>query len=244
MSAQMFLTDLSCVRQTKPSQSASPLSWTAARGEREDGDEKRQLEFTAGHPSPAPSPVRVSPVAPEGAPLPTNGERRGRGRPPKSWLWGRVKDGQRGRPRKIRVAEEGRKDEMADAVEARIPSLSPIMPMSEKESEDGPGRPKEIPRPATAPAPRSRGRPPRKKRGPKRRLSEGPGEPPPQLPLAPRLSEPPSSSEEDEDEQHRACSPPILTKPTLGLRCKVCPHGVGCWDLLCGVTLQYVLWQF
>ncbi|XP_023668070.2 histone acetyltransferase KAT6A isoform X2 [Paramormyrops kingsleyae] len=207
-------------KETKPSQSASPLSWTAARGEREDGDEKRQPEFTAGHPSPAPSPVRVSPVAPEGAPLPANGERRGRGRPPKIWLWGRVKDGQRGRPRKIRVVKEGREDEMADAVEARIPSLSPIMPMSEKESEDGPGRPKEIPRPATAPAPRSRGRPPRKKRGPKRRLSEGPGEPPPQLPLAPRLSEPPSSSEEDEDEQHRACSPPILTKPTLGLRCK------------------------
>uniref|UniRef100_A0A8C9TPF5 Histone acetyltransferase n=1 Tax=Scleropages formosus TaxID=113540 RepID=A0A8C9TPF5_SCLFO len=187
-----------------------------------------ELGRKEGHASPTSSPVRTGPPALDGPPPPANGERRGRGRPPKSWLWGKVKDSQRGRPRKVRVSGEGREEEGADTQEARAPSLSPVVLAPEKEPEYHPGRPKDISRHPATSAPRSRGRPPRKKRGPKRRPSEGPGEPPPQLPLAPRLSEPPpirrscfsESSEEEDDEQLRPCSPPILTKPTMGLKCK------------------------
>uniref|UniRef100_A0A671YCW6 Histone acetyltransferase n=1 Tax=Sparus aurata TaxID=8175 RepID=A0A671YCW6_SPAAU len=77
-------------------------------------------------------------------------------------------------------------------------------------------------------------RPPRKKRGPKPRLTVGPGEGLVQLPVVSRLNEPPpvrkscfSESSEDEeddddedDDERRACSPPILTKPAMGLKCK------------------------
>lgn len=83
--------------------------------------------------------------------------------------------------------------------------------------------------------PTRRGRPPRKKRGPKPRLMEGPGEGLAQLPVVSRLNESPpvrkscfseSSEEEDDDddeddEERGACSPPILTKPAMGLKCKV-----------------------
>uniref|UniRef100_A0A671YEB6 Histone acetyltransferase n=1 Tax=Sparus aurata TaxID=8175 RepID=A0A671YEB6_SPAAU len=71
-------------------------------------------------------------------------------------------------------------------------------------------------------------------RGPKPRLTVGPGEGLVQLPVVSRLNEPPpvrkscfSESSEDEeddddedDDERRACSPPILTKPAMGLKCK------------------------
>ncbi len=70
-----------------------------------------------------------------------------------------------------------------------------------------------------------------KKRGPKRRLIEEPGDDLPSLPHTTRLSEPApafiseSSEDDDEDddddEELRSRSPPVLTKPTLGLKCKV-----------------------
>uniref|UniRef100_A0A7N8X1T2 Histone acetyltransferase n=1 Tax=Mastacembelus armatus TaxID=205130 RepID=A0A7N8X1T2_9TELE len=97
--------------------------------------------------------------------------------------------------------------------------------------------------------PTRRGRPPRKKRGPKPRLTEEPGEGLVQLPAVSRLNESlpirkscfsESSEEEeeeeeeeddddddddDDDEERSTCSPPILTKPAMGLKCKVrnCP---------------------
>ncbi|XP_036382225.1 histone acetyltransferase KAT6A isoform X2 [Megalops cyprinoides] len=221
-------------KENKPSQKTSPLIWHV-RGEREDDEERKCFPvFPNSQSSPVSSPVRSAQPSPDGPPLPpANGERRGRGRPPKSWLWGKVKDGprpERGRPRKPRPGEDEEAEDGADAAEVSAPSLSPpALLASEKESEANPARPKEMARHPAAPAPRSRGRPPRKKRGPKRRLSEGPGEAPPALPPAPRLSEPPpvrrgcfseSSEEDEDDEELRPRSPPILTKPTLGLKCK------------------------
>ena len=75
---------------------------------------------------------------------------------------------------------------------------------------DGTGiRSLEMPRHPAVPPPRSRGRPPRKKRGPKPRLiDDSRGDGLPQLPLAPRLSDPApvrrscfSESSEEEDEE-------------------------------------------
>lgn len=80
------------------------------------------------------------------------------------------------------------------------------------------------------PPPRNRGRPARKRGGLKRRLSEESGDDVPLLTTAPRLSESPvphscssESSEEADDynEEMGARSPPVLTKPTLGLKSKV-----------------------
>ncbi|KAJ8380228.1 hypothetical protein SKAU_G00010060 [Synaphobranchus kaupii] len=216
-------------KESKPIRTSSPLSWHM-RPEREEEEERKCFPaFPNSQSSPARSPVRGAQPSPDRIvpPLPTNGERRGRGRPPKSWLWGRPRDVPRGRPRKPRPDAEEEEEE-ADAPEPTAPSLSPAALLApEKEVDSGAGRPKEAP-----PAPRSRGRPPRKKRGPKRRLSEGPGDPPPALPPAPRLSEPlppvrrgcfsesSEDEEDDDDEELRPRSPPILTKPTLGLKCK------------------------
>lgn len=80
-----------------------------------------------------------------------------------------------------------------------------------------------------------RGRPPRKRRGPKPRLLEMSAEGLTQLSVISRLADAPllseSSDEEDEDdeddddddddEEGRACSPPILTKPAIGHKYKV-----------------------
>lgn len=86
------------------------------------------------------------------------------------------------------------------------------------------------PRHSALPPPRNRGRPARKRGGPKRRLNEESGEDVPSLTSAPRLSESPvphscssESSEDDDDnnEEMGARSPPVLTKPTLGLKSKV-----------------------
>lgn len=83
---------------------------------------------------------------------------------------------------------------------------------------------------STLPQPRNRGRPARKRGGPKRRLSEESGDDVPSLTTAARLSESPvprscssETSEDDADynEDMGACSPPVLTKPTLGLKSKV-----------------------
>uniref|UniRef100_A0A4W5RTH3 Histone acetyltransferase n=1 Tax=Hucho hucho TaxID=62062 RepID=A0A4W5RTH3_9TELE len=201
--------------------------------------------------SPASSPVRCPlPIPDHRPPLPANGERRGRGRPPKNWPWGKVKDGPRaerrpgpGRPPKIRVEVQDEEEEEEEEEEDRTEgtkasptfgSSPPSLFSSDRQqgNSTGPIRPLEmLGRQSVVPPPRSRGRPPRKKRGPKRRLSEGPGEALPQLPLSPRLSDPPpvrrscfseSSEEEDGDDdvETGAHSPPILTKPTLGLKCK------------------------
>lgn len=242
---QVCLTPL-CVPQSKPIRTSSPLSWHI-RPEREEEEERKCFPaFPNSQSSPARSPARGAHPGPGGPPLPANGERRGRGRPPKNWPWGRPKDTPRGRPRKPRPAEEDEEEEDdeedgADALEPAAPSLSPAALLLGAEKEvagSAVGRPKEPPRHPAVPAPRSRGRPPRKKRGPKRRLSEGSGDgPPPALPPAPaRLSEPlpppmrrgcfseSSEDEEEDDEELRPRSPPVLTKPTLGLKCKVRAH--------------------
>ena len=128
------------------------------------------------------------------------------------------------------------------------------------DANSGMSRPVELPRLPQAPPPRSRGRPPRKKRGPKPRILEGPGEALSLLPPAPRPCELPpvhrprfsESSEDDEeddeeddddDDEMQACSPPILTKPTLGLKCKVRCFGL---SLLCasGCACKYVHGDF
>uniref|UniRef100_A0A674F372 Histone acetyltransferase n=1 Tax=Salmo trutta TaxID=8032 RepID=A0A674F372_SALTR len=147
-----------------------------------------------------------------------------------------------GRPPKIRLEVQDFDEEEDRAEGTKISPTSGSSPPSlfslDRQLADSTGtfRPLEmLGRHPAVPPPRSRGRPPRKKRGPKRRLSEGPGETLPQLPLAPRLSDPPpvrrscfseSSEEEeeededDDDEERGTHSPPILTKPTLGLKCK------------------------
>ncbi|KAL0979209.1 hypothetical protein UPYG_G00182170 [Umbra pygmaea] len=252
--------------ELKPSHKVSPMSWLIPGGEHEEEQEEEQERkcfpgFPTSQSSPASSPVRCPPPLPEHrSSPPANGERRGRGRPPKNWHWGKVKDGPRaerrpgpGRPPKILVnvqddddedEEDDEEDEdRAEGMKASPTSASsPPSLFSDRMQAESSGtiRPLEmLGRHPAVPPTRSRGRPPRKKRGPKRRLSEGPGEALPQLPLAARLSDPPpvrrscfsESSEEDDDdedeeedeedeEERGALSPPILTKPTLGLKCK------------------------
>ncbi|KAG5840466.1 hypothetical protein ANANG_G00189110 [Anguilla anguilla] len=128
---------------------------------------------------------------------------------------------------------------------ARAPSSAPTGPLSRPTASAGPRAPAQSwlwGRPRTGPGRPRKPRPPeeeeeedgqgapRKKRGPKRRLSEGSGRPRPPCPRPPaeraagpvrrgRFSES-SEDEEDDDEELRPRSPPILTKPTLGLKCK------------------------
>lgn len=221
------------ILQVKPSHKMSPLPWLK-QVEREDEEEEEEEEkkcFSSPFPSPpASSPIRRTPPSPVRPPAPANGERRGRGRPPKNWPWGK---GRPGRPRKHPPEEENYNDDRAKNQKA--PGVSSSLPPGlfgpSGDGNSGLSRPTELPRLPPAPAPRSRGRPPRKKRGPKPRLSEGPGDTLPLLPPIPRPCEPPpvhrsrfsesSDDEEEDDEEMQACSPPILTKPTLGLKCKV-----------------------
>ncbi|XP_070991994.1 histone acetyltransferase KAT6A isoform X2 [Oncorhynchus clarkii lewisi] len=238
-------------KEIKPSHKVSPLPWLVRGEEEEEEMIKCFPGFPTSQSSPASSPVRCPPPVPDHrSPPPANGERRGRGRPPKNWPWGKVKDGPRterrpgpGRPPKIRLEVQDFDEEEDRAEGTKISSTSGSSPPSlfslDRHLADSTGtfRPLEmLGRHPAVPPPRSRGRPPRKKKGPKRRLSEGPGETLPQLPLAPRLSDPPpvrrscfseSSEEEeeeededDDDEERGTHSPPILTKPTLGLKCK------------------------
>ncbi|XP_028851864.1 histone acetyltransferase KAT6A isoform X2 [Denticeps clupeoides] len=217
-------------REIKSTHKNSPLSWHV-RGERdEEGEEERKC-FSAfpKQNSTSSSPVQRPSPSPHQPHVPTNGERRGRGRPPKNWSWLKGKDGPRpGRPRKIRQEEEDDDYEDDGIVERNVSGLSgcpaTFYASTSIENHSGSVRSAELPRHPAVPPPRSRGRPPRKKRGPKPRLIEGLRENLPSLSAASRLSEPPcftESSEDEEDEDElRGHSPPILTKPTLGLKSK------------------------
>ncbi|XP_016356846.1 histone acetyltransferase KAT6A-like [Sinocyclocheilus anshuiensis] len=241
----------------KPSHKSSPLSWHL-KGEREkEGEKKSFPAFPKKQSSSPSSSVCNSVLSPERSPLflTANGERRGPGRPPKNWLWGKVKDVPRtgpGRPRKLRPPEEEEEDddeeeeeeddeedertginkeEEDDEEDERTGinkvTTSPMLLTLENEPDSTSACPLEASRHPAVPQSHSRGRPPRKKRGPKRRLSEEPEDGLPSLPHTTRLSEPSpafiseSSEDEDEDdEEELSRSPPVLTKPTLGLKCK------------------------
>uniref|UniRef100_A0A8C1KTN9 Histone acetyltransferase n=1 Tax=Cyprinus carpio TaxID=7962 RepID=A0A8C1KTN9_CYPCA len=218
---------------------SSPLSWHM-KGEREKEEEKKSFPaFPKHQSSPPSSSVCNSVLSPERSPLflTANGERRGPGRPPKNWLWGKVKDVPRsgpGRPRKPRPPEEEDDDDDDDEEEEdertgiNKVTTSPMLLALENEPDSTSACPLEASRHPAVPQSRSRGRPPRKKCGPKRRLSEEPEDDLPSLPHTTRLSEPSpafiseSSEDEDEDDEEelRSRSPPVLTKPTLGLKCK------------------------
>lgn len=249
----LLLYHLFC-EQIKPSHKVAPLSWHMRQGKKrdeedddEDEEEERKgfLGFPISQSSPTSPPIRCAlPVhEPPRPPPPTNGERRPRGRPPKNWPWGKVKDNTRVvRPSKIRsVEDEDDEDEERTEGGKTIGSASspPSLFSLDRQAESTPFHSLDMARHPSI-TPNRRGRPPRKKRGPKPRLIEGPGEGLAQLPLAPRLNESPpvrkscfsESSEEEEDdddeddEERRACSPPILTKPAMGLKCKVRSSGV------------------
>uniref|UniRef100_A0A7N6AZH6 Histone acetyltransferase n=1 Tax=Anabas testudineus TaxID=64144 RepID=A0A7N6AZH6_ANATE len=209
----------------------------------EEEERKGFLGFPISQSSPNSPPVRHPPPVPEPTrpPPPANGERRPRGRPPKNWSWGKVKDNVRvGRPPKIRPMEDD-DDEDEDRTEGGKttgPASSPPSLFSlERQTDSTAFHSLDMARHPSI-TPTRRGRPPRKKRGPKPRLLEGPGEGLPQFPAVSRLNESSSvrkscfseSSEEeedddddddeDDDDERRACSPPILTKPAMGLKCK------------------------
>lgn len=210
--------------------------------EEEEEDRKGFLGFPMSQSSPAATSVRCPP-APELArpPPPTNGERRPRGRPPKNWPWGKVKEGGRvGRPPKVRLAEANAADGRPEGAKPSGPVIGPPSLFSlNKQAESAAFHSLDLARHPSI-TPNRRGRPPRKKRGPKPRLAEALREVLPQHPAVSRLAECPSirkscfseSSEEEEDEEDEeedeergACSPPVLTKPTMGLKCKVwCLH--------------------
>lgn len=219
------------------------MSWHMRQGKKDEDDEderKSFLGFPIDQSSPIPPPSRCPPPVsePPRPPPPTNGERRPRGRPPKNWPWGKVKDSTRvGRPPKIRPVEDD-DDEDDDRPEGLKTTGSVNSPPSlfrlDRQTDTTTFNSLDMGRHPSI-TPTRRGRPPRKKRGPKPRLTEGPGEGHPQLPGIPRLNESSpvrksrfsESSEEDEDDddedddERRACSPPILTKPPGGLKCKV-----------------------
>ncbi|XP_068616996.1 histone acetyltransferase KAT6A [Brachionichthys hirsutus] len=237
----------------KSSHKVPPMSWHMRQGKKmveeedEEDEEKGFLRFPTSQRSPALTPVRGPPTvqAPPRPPPPTNGERRPRGRPPKNWPWGKVKDSARvGRPPKVRPAVDDDDDDddederieggKASSAAACLPSLFSL----ERQAESAAFHSLDMARHPSV-APTRRGRPPRKKRGPKPRLIEASGETLAQFPVASRLKMSPpvrkscfseSSEEEEEeeedeedeedDEERRACSPPILTKPAMGLKCK------------------------
>ncbi len=147
-----------------------------------------------------------------------------------------------GRPRKLRPPEEEEEDdedeeeddddeEVVERTGISKVTTSPMLLALENEPDSTSAGLLEASRHTAVPQSRNRGRPPRKKRGPKRRLIEEPGDDLPSLPHTTRLSEPApafiseSSEDDDEDddddEELRSRSPPVLTKPTLGLKCKV-----------------------
>lgn len=237
-------------KEIKPSHKVPPMSWHMRQGkkreeEEDDDDEEEEderkcfLGFPMNQSSPTSPPVRCPPPVPEPPrpPPPTNGERRPRGRPPKNWPWGKVKDSQRvGRPPKIRPAED-EDDEDEERAEGGKTTGSASSPPSlfslDRQAESTAFHTLDMARHPSI-TPTRRGRPPRKKRGPKPRRTEGPGEGLAQFPMVSRLNDSPplrkscfseSSEEEDDedeedDEERRACSPPILTKPAMGLKCK------------------------
>lgn len=212
------------------------------REEEEEEEEERKsfLGFPISHSSPTSPPVRCPPAVPEPQrpPPPTNGERRPRGRPPKNWPWGKVKDNTRvGRPPKIRPVED-EDDEDEERTQGGKNTGSATSPPSlfslDRQADSTAFHSLDMARHPSI-TPTRRGRPPRKKRGPKPRLTEGPAEVLTPLPVMARLndsspvrkncfsesSEEEEDDDDEEDEERSACSPPILTKPAMGLKCKV-----------------------
>lgn len=223
---------LFCVLQLKSNRKSSPLPWNS-RIDKEDNEEEKKCfpTFPNNPSSPPSSPIRNSLPSPETTPLQANGERRGRGRPPKNWPWGKVKDQPRpgpGRPRKTRLKEDDEGDDQSPNKMTPV-SMSPSPLFTSENEPSCADRLTGASRHSAVPLPRNRGRPVRKRGGPKRRLSEESGDDVPSLTTAPRLSESPvprscsseSSEDEDYNEEMGACSPPVLTKPTLGLKSKV-----------------------
>ncbi|KAM9743026.1 histone acetyltransferase KAT6A isoform 2-T2 [Menidia menidia] len=233
-------------KEIKAGHKAPPVSWQMRRAEtreeeEDDEDEEERkgfLGFPISQSSPSAVPVRCPQPVPDAPrpPLPTNGERRPRGRPPKNWPWGKVKNSARvGRPPKIRpVDDDDEEEEETRGGKLAGSSTGPPSLFSlDRQADAAAFHALDMARHPPI-APNRRGRPPRKKRGPKPRLSEGPGEGLPQLPVMSRLSEglplrksclfeSSGDEEEDEDEDEeegRGCSPPILTKPAMGLKCK------------------------
>ncbi|XP_029684981.1 histone acetyltransferase KAT6A isoform X2 [Takifugu rubripes] len=235
-------------KEVKPSKVA-PMSWHMRQGkkrqEEDDEEEEEQkgfLGFPVNQSSPASLPIRCPPLAPEPSrpSAPANGERRPRGRPPKNWPWGKMKERTPvGRPPKVRPAEDEDEDDDDDDEERMDvgKSISALGGPSslfslDRQAESSSFHSLDMSKHQSI-APTRRGRPPRKKRGPKPRLTEAHGEGLTQLPMVSRLNESPvrnscftesSDEEEDDDEEDdeesRACSPPILTKPAMGLKCK------------------------
>lgn len=205
------------------------------RDEEEEDEEERKdfLEFPTSQSTPTSTPIRCPLPVPElpRPPQPTNGERRPRGRPPKNWPWGKVKNTRVGRPPKIRQVED-KDDEDEETMEEKPPASGdspPSLFSLDRQTDSATFHALDMARHPSI-SPTRRGRPPRKKRGPKPRLGEEPEEGLTQLSVMSRLNDPvrkscfSESSEEEEDEddeQSRACSPPILTKPAMGLKSKV-----------------------
>ncbi|XP_061907580.1 histone acetyltransferase KAT6A isoform X1 [Entelurus aequoreus] len=234
--------------EVKPSHKLPSMSWHVFQAKKREEEEEEEeskgfLGFPVSQSSPTSPPICRSPAPqPPRPPLPTNGERRPRGRPPKNWPWGKgVKDCLRvGRPPKVRPMEE--EDEGDEKTEEGKPESSPCPPSLfslDRKAEPTDFHTTDMARhPAVTPT--RRGRPPRKKRGPKPRQMEEHGDGPTQLPGVSRLNDSPlvrksgfsDSSEEDEEDdddddddddedgEGRESSPPILTKPAMGLKCK------------------------
>ncbi|KAM4576409.1 histone acetyltransferase KAT6A isoform 2-T2 [Odontesthes bonariensis] len=235
-------------KEIKPSHKVPPVPWQIRQGgTRDDEDEEEEEEeeeeerkcflgFPVSHSSPSSPPVRCPPPVsePPRPPPPTNGERRPRGRPPKNWPWGKVKNSTRvGRPPKIRpVEDEDDEDEESTGGGKLAASSSspPSLFSLDRQADSAAFHTLDMARHPSI-TPTRRGRPPRKKRGPKPRLTEGLGEGLTQLPVMSRLNDLRQSclfessgededDDDEDDEEGRACSPPILTKPAMGLKCK------------------------
>uniref|UniRef100_A0A7N9AME9 Histone acetyltransferase n=1 Tax=Mastacembelus armatus TaxID=205130 RepID=A0A7N9AME9_9TELE len=246
--------DPECLRWTPVIVTNTVVSDADGDDDEDDEDEDNQEEerkgflgFPISQSSPTPPPVRCPPPVqePPRPPPPANGERRPRGRPPKNWPWGKVKDSVRvGRPPKIRpVDDDDDEDEERPEGGKTAASSPPSLFSLERQAEPTVFHTLDMARHSSI-TPTRRGRPPRKKRGPKPRLTEEPGEGLVQLPAVSRLNESlpirkscfsESSEEEeeeeeeeddddddddDDDEERSTCSPPILTKPAMGLKCK------------------------
>ncbi|XP_041855859.1 LOW QUALITY PROTEIN: histone acetyltransferase KAT6A [Melanotaenia boesemani] len=231
-------------KEVKPSHKAPAVPWQMRQGETRDEEEEEDEEdeqkgflgFPISQSSPTCPPVRCPPPVPEQqrTALPTNGERRPRGRPPKNWPWSKAKNSARvGRPPKIRSVEDEDDEDEESAVGGKTAASSsspPSLFTLNRQADSAAFHTLDMARQSSIP-PTRRGRPPRKKRGPKPRLAEGLGEGLTQLPVMSRLSEAPpvrkscfseSSEEEeeedddddedDDDEESRPSSPPILPK--------------------------------
>uniref|UniRef100_A0A8C5HCQ6 Histone acetyltransferase n=1 Tax=Gouania willdenowi TaxID=441366 RepID=A0A8C5HCQ6_GOUWI len=195
---------------------------------------KAFLGFPVNQSSPVCPAVRCPlPLPDTSRPMPpTNGERRPRGRPPKNWHWGKMKDGPRvGRPPKFPPGED-EEDERTGGKTGSTSSLPSLFSLDRQMDSTNFHSLEMARHPSITPT--RRGRPPRKKRGPKPRLIEGSAENLSQLPVMSRLNDVPltrkscfsessedEEDEDDDDDERRTCSPPILTKPAMGLKCKV-----------------------